>query len=348
MQLNDSVVLSYRPGKAFIPSSDNENEVIASPTTSIDFEPSTSVLIAASHGKSNALTLFNSSLGQIIQRTFPLLPEQPGANIARFTRRSLDSTILLAPIVPTGVQDENACALHTHSMLSSATIKTYVGHTSQVRAIDQSPVDESFASGDASGEVRIWDARQPNVQCAGVLRMQSSSGALVAYGPNGSGVYVLDTSSGTTYFFSLRKLSAGYERALKIPSAHFANSKFVDLKVSPDGTRILITSNKNKVLGIDSVGLDLDDSDGSRLLFTRDCVSTRERPAQASFTADSRYFCVNGPNGPLLFKSSSGDFLHELTVGEEFHASRICCFSRKTDLLITSDEDATIFWKTNS
>lgn len=251
--------------------------------------------------------------------------------------------MLVAPLGSPG--SENSYAIHAHSLLSSTTLKTYLGHTAQVVSLDHSPIDDSFISGDASGVVRVWDARQPKIQCAGVLQLDQASPALVAYENNGSGVYVTDSATGMTYFYSLRKLGSGFERAIHVPN-HVAKSQFVDLKLSPDSSRLLLTTDQDKILGLDAnpTHRDMDESPEHQVLFTRDCVSTPAKPAQASFSGDGQYFCVNGPRGPLIFRSSNGEFVHELYVGEICMASQICCFSPTSELLITSDEDATVFW----
>jgi hypothetical protein len=298
--LSDETFSRFRPARVFLtansPQEANPSSgLVLSGLSSIDVDPVEGDFALASHGKFNALTLFNARLGVVIQRTAHIAGES-GVALARFTRRTLDSTVLIVPRI--SHSDTLSYALRTYSLLQSATVRTFAGHGQQVCSISQSPSDEGFVSGDVGGEVRVWDARS-NVGCIGRLRMpdspsveRASTESYVSYHPDGSLISCVNATTGIlrVMTFDLRNLPRGPCKSFIIPHETKSTVRIMgaephpatplDFKVSSDGTMFVIVTDQDSVIGVDTM-------DG-RVLFENECTSTKANQAVASFSADSK------------------------------------------------------------
>ena len=351
--LTDAVVSRYSACRVFTATSnvlDSDRSVLLSPVTSFDIEPVEGSLGLASHGRRNAVTLFDLDAGVLIQR-FNRVASENGVAQAKFTRRVVDSSCLIVPYV--SPSDTLSYAIRTYSLLQSTTLRTFPGHGQQVCSLAQSPVDDVFVSADVGGEVRIWDARLA-LSCVGRTRLPASADSMnaddtvtVAFHPNGTTLAVMKSSTGTVRLFNLAKLDngpfavfqAGSE--LRLPRPLFAGAQpdpvtYVDFRFSPTGSMLLVTTDRNICFALDP--------NGGKLLYQCDIVSTQMCQAVPSFSCDGKYFAVNGSGGPMVFRASDGQLVNSLQGGNSCSTSRTCCFSPRSELLVTSGEDATILW----
>ena len=337
VQLNDELVKSYKPVRAFTQSATEKAFVLPSPSISLDFEPTIGHFLIANHGHINKLTLLNANSGEIIQRCSNVY-SNTGAFITKFTKRHAE--LLLAPYISEA--QASGCEIQTYSLSQKSAIRSYFGHSKQVLSISQSPFDDGFASSDVGGEMRIWDPRNGHNPCIAVAPSNQLTSqrceTFVTYHPSGSILASADSISGKIRLYSIKNLQAGPFQLLESWSnTHSDEREIVDIKFSPDGSIILITTNQNNLIGIGT--------QEERVLYTCECVSTSSQPAVPAFSCDSKYFFVNGPSGPLIFSGMTGEFIHEIQSGNAIKVSQISCFSPKTELLVTSGEDAMVFWR---
>lgn len=349
MTLDDDTFTRFRPARVFEsvpPSSALESKyssTIVSPVTSVDIEPVDAEFAVTAHGKANLLTLFNARLGVAIQR-IPHVAGEGGVLLAKFTRNNLDSTVLVAPRV--SYTDTLSYAIRLYSLLRNETIGTFSGHGDQVSCLLQSPSDGTFLSSDNSGEVRLWDTRGI-VPCVGKLRTlqaanqdTTSATTQVAFSADGASFFCVNSASGRMRLtqFDMRKLASGPTKTIMLASTTtqaIGTDTCVDLKASPDGKMLVTTMDSDSLSAFDVEG---------KLIYENNCTSNKSSTAMASFSADGKYLVVQGLAGALVFGASDGHFVCNLESGSSCSVSRICCFSPKTELLITSGEDATVFW----
>lgn len=176
---------------------------------------------------------------------------------------------------------------------------------------------------------------------------------LVSCDPTAPSFACVNSATGVVRIYAMKKLGTGpmitwTPHPDVLGSGKGAGNRVVNVSYSPNGRILLLTTNTDRVVGFEA--------DTGKFLFKQKCVSTIENPAVPSWSANAKFVSAPGLYGPNVFKadfdelsraiypSVSLPFAHDLNVGADCDVARISCWSPRTELLVTSGKDGTVFW----
>lgn len=154
---------------------------------------------------------------------------------------------------------ENLHALRYQSLHDNKYIRYLTGHKDMVDSLCMSPVDDTVLSSSKDKTVRIWDLKSPSA--TGILDLTKTGtgninfqSPLVAIDPQGLIFAVGCTESkskrGVIKLFDLKCFDKGPFDQINIPMDKFY--QFGSIKFSPDGKKIMVTTNGTVIYILDA------------------------------------------------------------------------------------------------
>ncbi|KFM75971.1 WD repeat-containing protein 82, partial [Stegodyphus mimosarum] len=223
MKLVSYVVQSFRVAKVFSENSDRIN--------SVDFSSDGNTLISSSDDDS--IVIYDCEKGTH-KRT--LHSKKYGADLVRFTHTENSAVHSSTKI------DDTIRYLSLHD---NKYIRYFSGHSKKVLSLSMSPVDDLLLSGSLDKTLRLWDLRSPN--CQGLITQ--SDRPVASFDPEGL-IFAVANSTEDVRLYDLRSFDKG-------PFNTFAPTKekdsdWTDLKFSPNGKMLLISTNGSVIHLLDA------------------------------------------------------------------------------------------------
>ncbi len=165
------------------------------------------------------------------------------------------------------------------SLHDNAYLRYFSGHKSKVTALEMSPLADTFISGAANDSVRLWDLRSPD--CEGMMACEGTP--LVAIDPQGV-VFAVALNSKHIRLFDMKNYRSGPFAVFEVEDQLSPDSKWTEIKFSPDGKDLLVNTNRGHIHLINSF-----DGVFKSTLSPTTNVDKQRHHFEASFTPDGKY-----------------------------------------------------------
>jgi len=209
-------------------------------------------------------------------------------------------------------------------------VQLFSGHTDKIRCLSFQPGSEhNFMSAGEDHKVFMWDMRSSSY----TKQFDKLESPLIAYDPAGL-VFAMSRSTERIEIYDVRMLR-------EKPCQKFiyeANNliKWTHLIFSPDGKRILLSSDYSLCFSVDAFN-------GSFYQAYTGYSNESRLPLQASYSADSKFVLSGADAGRVhVWDESSGELLAVL-LSNSFHPVRCLQFHPKIAMFVSSDV-MTLFW----
>lgn len=262
LKLNEQTIRNFRVAKIF-----KEN---SAPINSMDFDLQGTSLISSSDD--DQIVIYDCQNGQPKRQ---LNSKKYGVDMIRFTHAA--NTAIHGS---TKVDD----TIRYLSLHDNKYIRYFHGHNQKVVTLSMSPVDDTFLSGSLDKTLRLWDLRSPN--CQGVMHLPGRP--VAAFDPEGL-IFAAGINSEFVKLYDLRSFDKGPFATFKLPQE--CECDWTNLKFSPDGKTILISTNGTVIRLIDAY-------QGGPLQ-TFDGIQNKGLNLEASFTPDSKFVLSGSADGKI-------------------------------------------------
>ena len=169
-------------------------------------------------------------------------------------------------------------AIRYLSLHDNAYVRTFEGHTDRITEISMSHLDDSFMTASIDRTVRLWDLRQ-----SGTIAICKVTGRpTMAQDPEGL-VFAIGTGSNELKLYDRRKYEHGpFETINTLPRCNY---EWCNIKFSPDGKYILISTRTNLTMLVDSFK-------GNLIAQFTDYKNNSNDDIVASFTPNAKYIVI--------------------------------------------------------
>jgi len=307
MHLTDDTVRSLRIGKIF---RQNDNRI-----NSVSFFANGEALLSASDD--DTITIFDCMNG--IPRQV-LNSRKYGADLIRWTHANN------AALHASNKQDDSIgyLSLHDHKY-----IRYFPGHSKKVTCLCMSPIDDTFLSGSADKTLRLWDLRMAGAQ--GIMRLNSRP--VAAFDPEGL-IFATGINSELVKLYDLRSYERGPFSTFKLEREK--DCDWTDMKFSPDGKLILISTNGSAIRLIDAF-------QGQPIHSFVGHTNAKGQSLEASFTPDGQFVLAGSTDGKVhCWQVTTG--ARTILTSERHSGPIYCCqFNPKYIHMVTSCQNLA-FW----
>ena len=209
------------------------------------------------------------------------------ASCIQFTHHS--KSVLLASHNGNGNSNNAHNVVRYLSLHDNAYIRTFDGHTDRITQIKLSHLDDSFMTASIDRHVRLWDLRQPT--CIAICKV--SGRPTMAVDPEGL-VFGVGTGKNELKLYDRRKYQHGPFTTIKtFPKCNY---EWCDMKFSPNGKYILISTRTNLLMLIDSM-------DGKFIASFNEYKNNTNDDIIASFSPNGEFISCGSSNGDIHFWS---------------------------------------------
>ncbi|KAG3068762.1 Endo-beta-1,6-galactanase [Phytophthora cactorum] len=306
VELTDGVVRSFSVARNFAPQEDEDPNV---QITSLDFHRNGERCVTS---RSDGVVSMINCLSGTVAKT--ILTKRYGVGIVRFTHH-LDCVIFSSANIA------NDHRIRYHSFFDNKFLRYYTGHTDRVTSLMMHPTADQFLSAGMDGTIRLWDIR--NFDTTAIIRTDHLpvSHVCAAYDQEGV-VFAVYTDDHLIRMYDARNYQEGpfakfslYDASImaavepflahmQAPNLSAKKLHALDLKFSPDGNQLLVTTNRG-------VFIHLDAFEGKLLhLFKEHGLTQSQRgdpQLGCCYSADGAYVVTGAEDGRVFFyKSSSG------------------------------------------
>lgn len=307
MKLTENVVRSFRVAKFFRENNDRINNInySANGETVISSSDDDSIVIYDCQNGSPKRTLNSKKYG------VDLIHYTHATNTAIHSSTKVDDTI-------------RYLSLHDNKY-----IRYFQGHTKKVVTLSMSPIDDTFLSGSMDKTIRLWDLRSPN--CQGLMHLPGRP--VAAFDPEGL-IFAAGINSESLKLYDLRSFDKGPFATFKLQQDKECD--WTNLKFSPDGKLILISTNGQVIRLIDAF-------QGTPLQTFTGFQNHRGIPLEASFSPDSQFVFSGSTDGKVHCWSTETGLKLAVLGGD--HTGPVQCvqFNPKYMMLATACSNMA-FW----
>lgn len=252
-----------------------------------------------------------------------VLAKSVGCSLARFTHHKNAVIFASTKSQSTANQTfthstESNYAIQYLSVYDDRYLRHFHGHTSQLRSLSMSPVDDSFMSAAGSGDntVRFWDLRSNQssrrVEIPTLITDNQSTepAPLACYDPQGL-IFAVASHSTAIRLFDIRSTASGpfttfnLDRPISAPSG--ISSQFTVLKFSPDGQTLLVGSNLSKLSLIDAY-------EGQIKQKFESISTSKSSQLDATFTSDGQYILAGSEDGKVFVHRATDQIENPLDI----------------------------------
>ncbi|XP_067683543.1 WD repeat-containing protein 82-like [Haliotis asinina] len=277
MKLSDRTVINFKVAKIFRENTDRIN--------SVDFAVNGETIITSS--EDDSIVIYDC-LNGTPKRT--LNSKKYGVDLIRYTH-----AVNTALHCSTKIDD----TIRYLSLHDNKYIRYFPGHTKKVVTLNMSPIDDTFLSGSMDKTIRLWDLRSQN--CQGLMNL--SGRPVAAFDPEGL-IFAAGINSECVKLYDLRSFDKGPFNVFRLPQDK--DCDWTQLKFSPDGKLILISTNGSVLRLIDSF-------QGAPLQIYAGVTNQKGVPLEASFSPDSRYVFCGSTDGKIhCWSTETGKKIAEL------------------------------------
>ncbi|XP_065900981.1 WD repeat-containing protein 82-like [Dysidea avara] len=288
MKLTADVINSMRVAKVF---RENKDKI-----TCVDFAVNGETMIASSNDDS--VTVYCCMEGKPKRQ---VNSKKYGCDIVRCTHAS--NAILCS----SNKIDDTIRYLSLHD---NKYLRYFPGHTKRVVALQMSPVNDTFLTGSMDKTVRLWDLKSPN--CQGIMHLAGKP--VASFDPEGL-IFSVGVESKMVKLYDLRSFDKGPFATFHVRQ-DFAECEWSNIKFSPDGKLILISTNISQIRILDSF-------QGNEIATLSGHLNNQGIPLEASFTPDSQFVLSGSQDGTVhIWEAESG---HKLCVLEGGHPGPTRC-----------------------
>ncbi|RLN68441.1 hypothetical protein BBP00_00000999 [Phytophthora kernoviae] len=340
-ELTDAVLRSYSVARNFAPQEDEDPNATI---TSLDFHRNGERCVTSRND--GVLSLINCLSGTVAKTIFT---KRYGVGLVRFTHHP-DCVIF------SSANSANDHRIRYHSFFDNKFLRYYTGHTDKVTSLMMHPTADEFISSGMDGTIRLWDLR--NSDTSAIIRVDHLPVAHIcaAYDQEGVvfGVYTDDHlirmydarnyQEGPFAKFSLYDQSImsavdPYLAQLQAPSLNVKKMHALDLKFSPDGNQLLVTTNRG-------VFLHLDAFEGKLLHLFKEHGASQRGEAQLGccYSSDGAYAVTGSEDGRVFFyKSNTGQYVLQFPQGHNGPIVDLQWNPRR-HLLASGGGNSTVLW----
>lgn len=343
VELTDNVVRNFGVARNFAPQEDEDPNVLI---TSLDFHRNSERCVTSRND--GVMSMINCLSGTVAKT---ILTKRYGVGIVRFTHH-LDCVIF------SSANSANDHRIRYHSFFDNKFLRYYTGHTERVTSLMMHPTADQFISAGLDGTIRLWDIR--NSDTSAIIRTDRvpASHVCAAYDQEGVvfGVYTEDHlirmydarnyQEGPFAKFSLYDPSVvaaleSFLAHIQEPNLGVKKLHALDLKFSPDGNQLLVTSNRG-------VFLHLDAFEGKLLHLFKEhrMVKSQRGDLQLGccYSADGAYVLTGAEDGRVFFyKSATGQHVHTLPPGHNGPVLDLQ-WNPKRHLVASAGGNSTVLW----
>ncbi|KAI9907851.1 hypothetical protein PsorP6_004106 [Peronosclerospora sorghi] len=362
VELSDSVVHSYSVARNFAPQKpqillplsklfndhffDTQKDEIVPDLriTSLDFHRNGERCVTS---RSDGVMSMINCLSGTVAKT--ILTKRYGVDIVRFTHHS-------DCVIYSSANQSNDHRIRYHSFFDNKFLRYFTGHAERVTSLMMHPTADQFLSAGMDATIRLWDIRCSDTTA--IIRSDHSpiSHMCAAYDQEGVvfGVYTDDHlirmydarnyQEGPFAKFSLYDPSivAALEpffAKIQAPNLNIKKLHALQLKFSPDGNQLLVTTNRGVFIHVDAF-------EGKMLHLFKEQYQNQYDDVQLGccYSADGAYVVTGAVNGQIFFyKSSSGQFVHSLPQGHDGPVIDMQWNPRR-HLLASAGGNSTVLW----
>lgn len=239
-----------------------------------------------------------------------ILAKSAGCALARFTHHKnaviFSSTKQSIPPRPNSI--ESGFPIHYISLYDDRYLRHFYGHTSPLRSLSMSPVDDSFMSAAGSGDnsVRFWDLRSNAAASrvdvpASQTHISLEPAPLACYDPQGL-IFAIASHASAIRLFDVRSTGSGPFTTFNLDKSMNGSAgsaaMFTLLKFSPDGQTLLVGSTSGKLALIDAYDGTIKQTFESANS-TASPATLAHSPCDATYSADGQYIFAGSEDGKI-------------------------------------------------
>ncbi|KAF1335687.1 histone H3 methyltransferase, partial [Globisporangium splendens] len=372
--LDDTALRRYGVARNFPPQDDEEQDVV---TTTLSFHQQGEVCVAARND--GVISVINCLSGmwdheddpdEAVWRGPRPVYAPPGLHPVLLHERCERPCVNYHEDIPPYAESNGhyaavSCAdrIRYHSLFDNKFLRYYAGHSARVTSLMMHPTADEFMSCSLDGTARLWDLRDPDTRALIRVDHQPATSVCGAYDQEGVvfGVYTDDHlirmydarnyqdgpfAKFSLYDSSILSVLDPHLARRQAPNLNVKKLHALDIKFSPDGNQLLVTTNR-------SVFLHLDAFEGHLLhVFTNHeaAATTANQPRGGStrlgsaYSADGAYVTTGSEDGRLfVYRASNGEHVHTLPRGHQGPVLDLQ-WNPQRHLLGSVGGNSTVFW----
>ncbi|TMW60680.1 hypothetical protein Poli38472_000722 [Pythium oligandrum] len=341
VELNDALLRRYNVAKNLVPQEEEERDAAM---TAISFHQQGDVCVTSRND--GVVSVINCLSGMITKTIFT---KRYGVDLIKYTHHP--DCILFS-----SMNDANDFRIRYHSVFDNKFLRYYSGHTNRVTSLMMHPTADEFLTASLDGTIRLWDVR-----CADTVALIRTDHMPVnrvcaAYDQEGV-VFGVYTDDHLIRMYDARNYQEGpfakfslYDNSiLRVLEPHLAQLQAenlnikklhaVDIKFSPDGNQLLVTTNRG-------VFLHLDAFEGHLLHMFHQHASSQTASIKlgAAYTPDGMYVTTGSEDGHVfVYRAATGELVHKLPRGHQGDVTDLQ-WNPQRHLLGSVGGNSTVLW----